>query len=275
MELSFAAPAPGLAGHVSIYYLHRVDYPLIEDVERADVGYLRFLFSGRGSYTYRDGRTAPSHDVMLLGPSTETASLAVNGPLYSFGAVLLPEFWGGIAPAAASDVANFSVDAASVLGPEIQACFEAIKDLGDIEAMARHVDAVLLRMIRPLPDDHLTAIALIGEWLSQYPIPATELLYSRAGFSDRQMMRIANRYFGAPPKMLARKFRALRTASRLIGTRGRIAQALIDEYADQAHMVREVKHFTGLTPRALQVTSNPIMQATLHPDSFRHDAPWK
>jgi hypothetical protein len=39
-------------------------------------------------------------------------------------------------------------------------------------------------------------------------------------------------------------------------------------------MVREVKHFTGLTPRNLQITSNPIMQITLHPDNFRHDAPW-
>jgi methylphosphotriester-DNA--protein-cysteine methyltransferase len=144
-----------------------------------------------------------------------------------------------------------------------------------VEDMARRVDSMLLRQIKPLPGDHLETIGLIGEWLSQYPIPSTETLYGRAAFSERQVMRIANRYFGASPKMLARKFRALRTASRLIGTRGRISPELIAEYSDQAHMVREVKQFTGLTPRALQVTSNPIMQVTLHPDNFRHDTPWK
>ncbi len=87
-------------------------------------------------------------------------------------------------------------------------------------------------------------------------------------------MRLANRYFGAPPKLLSRKFRALRTASRLIGTRGPVPEALVADYADRAHMIREVKHFTGMTPRNLQINSSPIMQITLHPDNFRAEAPW-
>ncbi|MBL0002378.1 MAG: hypothetical protein IPO97_16215 [Sphingomonadales bacterium] len=45
-------------------------------------------------------------------------------------------------------------------------------------------------------------------------------------------------------------------------------------YAERAQMTREIKHCTGLTPRGLQVCSNPIMQMTLHPDNFRAQAPW-
>ena len=56
--------------------------------------------------------------------------------------------------------------------------------------------------------------------------------------------------------------------------RGPVPNHLADEYSDRAHMAREVKHFTGLTPRGLQVRSNPIMQMTLHPDNFRAQAPW-
>ncbi len=274
MDLDFAAPAPGLSAHISVYYLHRFDYPLIEDFERADVGYLRLIFSGEGAYRYKDGRRVPSTPLMLLGPSTEVAPYSVKGPLYAFGAVLLPEFWGGIVDSSAADVANFAVDGVTMLGEEALSCFEEMKQMDNVEDMARRMDAFLLPRVKPLPQDHQDTIGLIGEWLSQYPIPSTEILYQRAGLSDRQVMRIANRYFGASPKMLSRKFRALRTASRIIGTRGRLSADLFEEYSDQAHMVREVKHFTGMTPRTLQVTSNPIMQVTLHPDNFRHDAPW-
>ena len=274
MRLEFAAPSSKLAGHISIYYLHGLDYPLIEDVERADVGYLRFVFSGSGYYKSRTGKETLSTPVMLLGPSTQTVSYAVQGPLFAFGAVLLPEFWGGIIDMPASALANVIVDAETILGADARACFEAMRGMDSIEDMARCVDALLLPRIKPLPADHLETIGLIGAWLSQYPVPSTEVLYQRASFSDRQVMRLANRYFGASPKMLSRKFRALRTASRIIGSRGRLDEALFAEYADQAHMAREVKQFTGMTPRALQVTSNPIMQVTLHPDNFRHDAPW-
>ena len=274
MRLEFAAPASKLAGHISTYYLHGFDYPLIEDVERADVGYLRFMFSGSGYFKYQDGRESLSTSVMLLGPSTQTVSYAVQGPLFTFGAVLLPEFWGGIVGVAANDLANRIVDGETILGTGARACFDVMRGMDSVEEMARCVDALLLPLIKPLPADHLETIGLIGAWLSQYPVPSTEILYQRASFSDRQVMRIANRYYGASPKMLARKFRALRTASRIIGSRGRLDEDLFAEYADQAHMAREVKHFTGMTPRALQVASNPIMQVTLHPDNFRHDAPW-
>lgn len=274
MLLEFAAPAPALSSHVSTYFLHGLDYPLIEDRERADVGYLRFIFSGSGSYRYGDGRTVSSTPVMLLGPSTEIADYTVHGPLRTFGAVLLPEFWGGIVNTTAESIANFAVDGQSLLGSGAQSCYEDMLEMESVAEMGRRLDEFLLPLIKPLPQAHLNTITLIGEWLSQFPISSTTQLYARSAFSERQVMRIANRYFGASPKMLARKFRALRTASRIIGTRGRLAEDLVSEYADLAHMVREVKHFTGMTPRTIQVASSPIMQITLHPANFRHDAPW-
>lgn len=274
MLLEFASPAPALASHISTYFLHALDYPLIEDRERADVGYLRFLFSGSGSYRYGDGRSAASTPVMLLGPSTQIADYTVNGPLRTFGAVLLPEFWGGIVDASADSIANCAVDGRPLLGSGALSCYNDMREMDSVTAMAKRLDAFLLPLIKPLPQAHLNTITLIGEWLSQCPIPPTTSLYARSTFSERQVMRIANRYFGAAPKMLARKFRALRTASRIIGTRGRLAVELVSEYADLAHMVREVKHFTGMTPRTIQVASSPIMQLTLHPANFRHEAPW-
>jgi AraC-like DNA-binding protein len=274
MKLTFAQPDPRLANHVSVYYHLRVDYPLIEDFERADVGYLRLMFSGRGHYNYRGGHSDPDCAAMLLGPATEIASYSVAGPLDSFGCVLLPQFWGGIAKAGADEYANRARDAAALFGPDIEALCAAMTSAPDVDAMGRLMDGFLVPRIKPLPKDQLRVIAKIGEWISAFPIPAPEALYAACDQSDRTVMRIANRYFGAPPSLLARKFRALRTASRLIGTRGPVPDALVSEYSDRAHMTREIKHFTGMTPRNLQIASNPIMQVTLHPDNFRMDAPW-
>ena len=275
MELEFATPSPALASVVSIYYRMRVDYARIDDVERADVGYLRFFLSAKGPITYASGPRFHAEGATLFGPSSETARYSLTGPLDCFGCVLLPEFWGSIVDIGADDCANRCVDARPVFGPECAAHFAALSGLAHIDEMAKATDAFLTRRYAPLPEDQLSVIEGIGDWLRGFPIPATQKLYdSIPDKSERQTLRLANRHYGAPPKMLARKYRALRTASRLIGTRGAIPLELIDEYSDRAHMTRDVKHFTGLTPRQLQISANPIVRATLHPDNFRADAPW-
>jgi hypothetical protein len=283
MELSFAQPAPELSRYISAYYHVRVDYPLVEDFERADVGYLRLMFSGSGHYNYPGGHHDPDCPVMLLGPATTTAHYSIDGPLISFGCVLLPEFWGGIVDASATAFANRALDGAPLLGHGVSDLFAAMRDLSggakakgspNIAAMGEMMDAFLIPKITPLPDDHRDIVETIGRWLSCLPIPSPDVLYAACALGDRQVMRLSNRYYGAPPKMLARKFRALRTASRIIGTKGPVPAELDAEYADRAHMIREVKQFTGLTPRNLQINSSPIMQITLHPDNFRAEAPW-
>jgi hypothetical protein len=274
MDLTFSRSAPALSSHISAYYRIHVDRPVVEDTERADVGYLRFILSGTGYFEHPDGTRDHDCSVMLLGPSTQTSRWSVTGPLHNFGCVLLPEFWGGIVDADATDFANRALDASQLLGPESFALFEMLKSMDDVVAMGKLVDAFLIRKIKPLPDDQLNVIRKIGDWLRCFPVPSPDVLYNATDKGPRQVMRIANRHFGAPPSMLARKFRALRTASRLIATKGQIPEELVDEYSDRAHLSREVKTFTGLTPRQLQINSDPVLLATLHPDNFRADAPW-
>jgi AraC-like DNA-binding protein len=274
MELNFCAPAPALADHVSVYYLMEHTAPRFEDIERADVGYLRFFITADGYYDLPNGERRASADVMLLGPWTATCNWVMHGEMISFGCVLLPEFWGGLADCEASSLVNLAVDGRDVFGDSIQELHAALSKAGDIFEMGRLVDAWLIRRIKPISADHRAVIHAIGDWLRQKPIPSPDRLYERTDMSPRQVMRISNRYFGAPPSVLIRKFRALRTASRLLGVRGKIPLELIDEYADQAHMTREVKAFAGRTPRQLQLNTDPVLHATLHPSNFREEAPW-
>lgn len=274
MKLSFAAPAPALALHVSLYYYVEFDYARIEDIERADVGFLRFMFSGTGVYRYANGQSDRSSDVMLTGPSTVAAPYRLTGPLRCFGCVLLPRFWGGVANRSALDFANRTADAIELFGTDILDLREKLASIETVEAMALAMDAFLLPKLKPMRSEDTSVIAEISKWLTALPIAPPEVLYGACNLSSRQVMRLSNQYFGAPPKLLSRKFRALRTATQIIISKGSIPDALADEYADRSHMIREIKQFTGLTPRQLQVNSNPLMQATLHPRSFRMEPPW-
>lgn len=274
MKLTFALPAPALSAYVSLYYYVDFDYARIEDIERADVGYLRFMFSGSGVYHYADGHNDRSTDIMLIGPSTMVAPYRLTGPMRCFGCVLLPRFWGGIVDQRATAFANRASDACPVFGPEILTLFGRLAAMSTIDAMARAMDDFLLPKLTPLRSEDIAVIIEIGKWLSQQPMAAPEALYAACNLSSRQVMRLSNQYYGAPPKLLSRKFRALRTASQIIGSKGSIPDALADEYADKSHMIREIKQFTGLTPRQLQVNSNPLMQASLHPQTFRTQPPW-
>lgn len=274
MKLTFALPAPALSSCVSLYYYVDFDYGRIEDIERADVGYLRFMLSGNGVFRYADGHSDRSTDVMLIGPSTIVAPYRLTGPMRCFGCVLLPRFWGGIVDRRATAFTNRASDARQTFGAEIVTLFGDLSAMSTIDTMAKAVDNFLLPKVKPLRSEDSAVIVEISKWLASSSSATLEELYAACNLSSRQVMRLSHQYFGAPPKLLSRKFRALRTASKIIGTKGSIPDVLLQDYADTSHMIREIKQFTGLTPRQLQVNSNPLMQASLHPRSFRMEPPW-
>jgi AraC-like DNA-binding protein len=274
MDLEFARPAPALKHVISAYYLFRANYPLVEDFERADVGYLRFQLAGVGDYHFRDGRVEPSWPVLLIGPGNSAARYSVNGPLHSFGCVLLPDFWCAVVDGSAQDFADRSLDGSISLGATSQRCYETLSSLSTLADMVPVVDRFLLSVLKPTSPDNRKTIDTIGAWLSQNPIPPIEDLYAAMDVSPRQVMRLSNRFFGAPPKLLARKYRALRAASAIVGNKGKIENAVFEQFSDHSHMIREIKYFTGMTPRQLQINRNPIVKATLQPRNFRVEAPW-
>lgn len=64
------------------------------------------------------------------------------------------------------------------------------------------------------------------------------------------MQRNCKRYFGSSPKVLARKYRALRAAVTMMHRGPELNEMLEEGFYDQSHVTWEIKHFTGMTPRA-------------------------
>jgi AraC-like DNA-binding protein len=79
-------------------------------------------------------------------------------------------------------------------------------------------------------------------------------LGGRAGLGERQLERAFRERVGIGPKALARVIRLQTLVARLGETRrGRAWSAIAAEvgYADQAHLIREVRGFSGVTPTEL------------------------
>ncbi len=263
MKLVFTKPAEALTRYILAYYFVYIDYTTIVDIERAGSGHLRLILSGRCTFDYPGAPQSPASNMILLGPGTRAARHTISGPYYAFGCVLAPEFWDGIVPKSAAKFVNHAKDGAAILGPESQALFNEIKASDGLQSMAKIMDAFLIPRIKPLPDSRREIIERISEWLALEPTPSPDQLYETTPLCSRQVMRIANRHFGAPPKMLSRKMRALRTAARILDSKGPVILSPEDNYVDHSHLSREIKTFTGLTPRQLQINSSPIMQTTL------------
>jgi hypothetical protein len=273
MELTFALPGKAAERAASVYYQLVEDFSLIEDLQRADVGQLRFFLSGSGYHEFPDGERAHATPVFLTGPSNRANRFSVQGPLRFVGISLQAAAWGGLIPADADALADRSADAVDMLGPEVLDLRRSLGACTTIDEMAPLLDAFVAAKMRPVPDDHARAIEAIRAWIADHPYPRVDDLYAAAPFSQRQMMRIANRYYGAPPKLLARKYIALRTASHIFMNDGTIRDRDDDYYSDRSHLIREVRHFTGLTPRQLKTMSSRLMRVTLASEHFRELEP--
>jgi AraC-like DNA-binding protein len=91
-------------------------------------------------------------------------------------------------------------------------------------------------------------------WLAQFPATRIERLSRRLGISSRHLQRRFCAAVGYGPKMFQSVLRFQRLLKLGAGKNGRasLAEISIDAgYADQQHMNREVRRFSGIVPTAL------------------------
>jgi AraC-like DNA-binding protein len=97
-------------------------------------------------------------------------------------------------------------------------------------------------------------IRAVDAWLEASMDPDIGDLAEKTGLSAAQLQRQLKATYGASPKLLARKYRALKTAVRIANGGGVWQDYVGDTYYDQSHCIREIKAFTGVTPEAIRKT---------------------
>ncbi|MCW3838368.1 helix-turn-helix domain-containing protein [Sphingomonas canadensis] len=263
-QLEFVLEADGLLPHVHSYYLYRNEAAEIRGVERVDIGQLRFLMRGGGVRFLGDGRADTAFPVSLTGPGQAAAPYRLDGPCHCFGVALRPLGWKSLVGLPADKVAGRVLDAADVFGPEAAVLLERLRMMTTIEEMVAAVRPFLLARRRRIPPGHVALARAVREWVASGE--RIDALYRMVPMGPRQATRLCNEIFGGPPKLLERKYRAIRAAIRICN--GDNPADVAEPFSDQPHMIKEIKHFTGHTPTTLRDGIDPVVAATLENETF-------
>jgi len=263
VALSYFVPPADLADHFGAMYLFTADQPRVTDHTRADFAQVRFMLAGSGDYHFSDGRIVETPDVCLLGPTSMATHFDVAGPMQVVGVTVLPLGWAALRIGDAAAIADGALDLCVRFGSPWWEMLHVLRSMEDPQAAAGVFWAFIRAQLHPVSPAEQRFVAETDRWLANEQSPRVEVLQENTGLSARQLARWCNRLYGAPPKYLARKYRALRFAQIL--TREDLDWSGIsgDAFYDQSHFIREMKHFTGLTPTELRDQASIVTRLSM------------
>ena len=269
VQLDYRVPAEDLQPYITLFYHFRADMPLFEDVERADHAQLRFrLISGpEATYQFTDGSRQDAPMLHVIGPTTGAIRTRAQGPILLVGMGLQPAGWFALLGIDASTMINRAFDGVAAFGSGMRLAADAMRATDDMDARIRIAADFVRRLLADVDSRELDFARLIDAWLAGSASPELDELSAMTGLSRRQVERRCNALYGAPPKVLARKYRALRAASALASGTATLDTLLSEGFYDQSHLIREMKRFTGLTPRQMREEPTLLAQLTI---SQRH-----
>ena len=261
VSLRYFAPDPRLNGLISSYYLFQSDEPFVRDVLRAELAQTRFVLEGATRIVFPSGEIVDCPAAMIIGSTNSSVTFEGDGPCTVAGAGLLPAGWASLIGCSADDLAD------SVLPLDDVAGALAGRTLGRLQSgtsVASALDAMFLTLAERARSAPLWFTKAVDHWLIASPDPRIDDLITETGVSARQVERLAKRYYGASPKLLARKYRALQAAVRMgTGVAPDWSEAAGEHFYDQSHFIREFKQFVGMTPSKFLTDSAPVMRLTI------------
>jgi AraC-like DNA-binding protein len=215
ISIRYFAPAPCLRPFLSSYYWFEANQPSFSDQMRAEIAQIRFVTLGTATNRYRNGTLRSGLCAQLQGPTTAPVHFEAAGPLHVFGVGVLPLGWAALIDEPADRFADDVTDLSAVVGPQAKDVVGAIARARDDAARVALADAFFLGLLERARAVPQWFTRLTDDWLTGSPNPDVDALVAASGMSARSVERLARRIYGASPKTLARKYRALNAAVQL------------------------------------------------------------
>jgi AraC-like DNA-binding protein len=250
MQLRYFLPRADLRPYVRAYYLFETDRRTVQPLA-AELGNIRCLLSGSGRFFLADGSTAPFAPAVLIGPTMSAYALEAEAGTRAFGIGILPRGWHALLGVSAEEIADRVVDLTALAGRAARSTGEEIRNAGTLAEMAAVADRFFALLLARSTANRAPYPSALEQWLLNPDDLDLDALVDLMDVSRRQTDRIAKQFFGAAPKTLQRKYRALRAADRILfgGAQDWMAAAG-PAYYDQSHFGKEFKTFIGASPRA-------------------------
>ncbi|HSM53818.1 MAG TPA: helix-turn-helix domain-containing protein [Erythrobacter sp.] len=269
-------PAPAdLSPYLNSLYVLRIGPHRIEEVLPAYSGQLMLASSGKGRMDFGDGFVEAPEDAFFTGPLTAARPFSIDGPALVLGASFTFHGWAALTRLPTVQNSDRFLTAEQGLGgPAGGDALSLTRRVraGEIDAKAAlgELGAILRTAIKPLPAGHADLIQATYDWLSSSLNPEPERLYASLPLSERQVQRLVKRFFGLAPSRLRRRYRAIRAATLLAdpGLSDARRIEVLQSFYDQAHLIREIREFTGRTPRLLASGKDAVGIETLGPQGY-------
>jgi AraC-like DNA-binding protein len=263
IDLKYEAPDDELKPFVSSFY--RIDYDGIanDQLERADRAQFRVLLRGQAKYHFPAGHHHDATHVTIIGPTTAPVTTHVSDVITIVGWGMTPLGWAVLMGNEAAKWVDDCFDAARIYGDAMADLRLRLIEAPDIETQFRIAKEAAAEIFAKSETAPFEFTAVVDDWLLSVTDHNIDALVQSTGLSIRQLERTTTRYYGMPPKKLARKYRALRAAHKLAAGDSLDDTELGLAFYDQSHLIREVKIFTGLTPSQLKSGRAELTAATI------------
>lgn len=263
LNVQYDAPDETLALLVSSFY--RLDYEgnSFTEIERADRAQFRFQLRGQGEYHFAGGHVVNTSPVTIIGPTSAPVQAIASCDMTIFGWGMSPTGWAALMGKRGKSRTDTAFDAREIFGEAIMQVFDDLAKAETYGEQLRIGTQAANDIFAHSETPPFEFISVIDNWLLEHTDPDVEALAARTGLSPRQLERMTNRYYGMPPKKLARKYRALRAAQALAHGDSLDDTGLGLAFYDQSHLIREIKAFTGLTPTQLKAGQSQLTQVTM------------
>ena len=274
-SLEFIQPSGDMTGLVHSLFIMRTIDARTEEMMPAYSGQLLAFVEGGASVDYPEAGSAKSSDLTLSAPMLRAAAIVLEGPVLQVGASLSPLGWAAFSGMAADEVHDSAFPVEKVVPNDLLKQIHAdlarcragrITPVEYCRALEDFIRSVCLLPGRMPSQDHVTLLAAIETWLDSAFSPPVKDLYASVSLGQRQVQRLCRRYYGVPPAQLVKRYRAIRAAMLLANDQlsGDLRDEVLEAYFDQAHLIHDVRRYTGRTPKML--AKERLAQEMLDPD---------
>lgn len=274
-SFEFVAAPADLAPYLNSLYIWRSPAERVDDVMPAYSGQMVVFAQGQGRMQFGPSDIQSSSDAFFLAPLCQASNFSVSGPATLFGVSLNFRGWAALTGLSVADYHDCFLEPETVLCEAPANLFKGLaakwrSDELDDKALLDSMSDIVRRSLTRLSDQHLTVIDRTLVWLSSSFKPDLDDLYEQLPYSKRQSQRLVAQFFGQSPVRLVRRYRAVRAATLLSIPQlpEEIEAEIREAFYDQAHLIKEIRFFTGRTPKRLQPEPGSPIHDMLGPDGY-------
>jgi AraC-like DNA-binding protein len=274
VSIHFVLPAEPLRPFIPAYWDVVVEGEgAVEDLLRPEWSSIRMVLSGHWSFGPSRSELAPMnsravvhgvalHAQWVRGQGEMRAGEGLRSGL-AFNIPIAPLAWYRLIGKRAFHFAGSVSQLDELLGEDADRLYGSVAAAKTLDERAKAADELLLARLaksrRGMVSDLIEAVS---KGIADPECGTVTELARRVNMSQPQLARFTKDHFGFLPKLLIRRERFLRMFHSMWGLSVSDWSDFLDpQYVDQSHMIRDFRHFIGMSPTRYFALERPMRTA--------------